>query len=282
VTDSHRPSGGDEACSNRLKWAPQPADVRGNHLIDSMQVHLMKYATLALFGIGLAIGPVAARGQAPTKGEAELKTLEQKASYTIGLNIGKSMKEQGVDLDPDIIARGLRDGLGGRSAMTDQQIMEAMQAFQQKMLAKQGAGPGGAATAANPAEADKNQKEGQAFLAANKSKPGVQVLPSGLQYKVLKAGTGKTPVLSDTVVANYRGTLIDGTEFDSSAKTGGPVEFPVGGVIKGWTEILQKMKVGDKYQVFIPSELAYGARQIGRTITPNSTLIFDIELVDVK
>ena len=243
----------------------------------------MKYATLAMLGFGVVIGSSTARGQGPAaKGETEMKTLEQKVAYTVGLNLARSMKQSGVEIDPALVARGLRDGMADKPAMTDQQIQEVMVAFRQQMMAKQ-AGAAGGAPAAGGADAEKNLKDGQAFLAANKAKPGVQTLPSGLQYKVIKEGTGKSPTLSDSVVANYRGTLIDGTEFDSSYKRGEPAEFPVGGVIKGWTEILQKMKVGAKYQVFIPAELAYGSSpRPGGPIKPNDALIFDIELLDVK
>ncbi len=240
----------------------------------------MKYATLALMGIGLALGSSIAQGQAPATGEAELKTLEQKVAYAIGLNMARGMKEQGIEIDPDLLAKGLKDGIAGKPALTDQQILAAMQEFQQKLMAKQAAAEG---AGAGGADAEKNLKEGQAFLAANKSKPGVTTLPSGLQYKVLKSGTGKSPTLKDTVVAHYRGTLIDGTEFDSSLKRGEPAEFPVSGVIAGWTEVLQLMKVGDKWQVFIPSNLGYGARpRPGGKIKPNDALVFEIELLDVK
>jgi FKBP-type peptidyl-prolyl cis-trans isomerase len=244
-------------------------------LIGSTQGHPMKIATLATLGIGLWIGTSIALGQAPApKADPELKTTDQKAAYAIGLNIGKQMKRQGVSLDPELLFKGLKDGLGDKPGMTDQQIEEALKAFQEQMMAKQ--------QAAATGQAEKNLKDGQAFLAKNKTQPGVQTLPSGLQYKVIKEGTGKTPKASDTVLAHYEGTLIDGTIFDSSIKRGEPSEFPVGQVIKGWTEILQKMKVGSKYKVFIPSELAYGPRQPSPLITPNSTLIFDIELIDVK
>lgn len=235
----------------------------------------MRYAKLAWIGIGLVVGPTIAAGQATPKGEPELKTMEQKVAYAIGLNIGKGMKKQGIEVSPEILAMGIRDAIADKPAMTDAQMQEVMTAFQQQMMAKANAG--------TAAEAEKNLKAGQAFLAGNKTKPGITTLPSGVQYKVLKAGTGKSPKLTDTVVANYKGTLIDGTKFDSSDDHGGPAEFPVGGVIKGWTEILQKMKVGDKYQVFIPAELAYGATpRPGGPIKPNDALIFDIELVNVK
>jgi FKBP-type peptidyl-prolyl cis-trans isomerase FklB len=237
-------------------------------LIGSTQGHPMKIATLATMGIGLMIGTSIAQGQNPSiKADSELKTMDQKAAYAVGLNMGKQMKRQGVSLDPELLIKGLKDGLGDKPGMTDQQIEEVLTAFGQQMTTGQ---------------AERNQKNGQAFLAKNKAQPGVQTLPSGLQYKVLKEGTGKTPKPSDTVVAHYEGTLIDGTVFDSSIKRGEPAEFPVGQVIKGWTEILQRMKVGAKYKVFIPSELAYGPQQKGQIIGPNSTLIFDIELLDVK
>ena len=235
----------------------------------------MKIATLATLGLGLLIGSTIARGQAPAaKGDSELKTLEQKAAYSIGLNIAKQMKKQGLGLDPELLVRGLKDGLADKAALTDQQMEEVMESFGQQVMAKQAAATSGLA--------DKNLKDGQAFLAANKAKPGVQTLPSGLQYKVIKEGTGKTPKATDTVKVHYEGTLIDGTIFDSSIKRGEPIEFPVGGVIKGWTEILQRMKVGSKYQVFIPSDLAYGANPRPGKIKPNDTLIFDIELLGVQ
>ena len=244
----------------------------------------MKYAALATIGLGLVVAVTTAQAQAPTpKGEPELKTMEQKIAYMLGQNIGKSMKQSGMEVDPTLLAAGIRDALADKSALTGGQLAEVMEAFKQQMMAKQqemmAKQQGGAAN--NP-EGEKNLKAGQAFLAENKTKPGIIPLPSGVQYKVLKEGKGKMPKLSDTVVANYRGTLIDGTEFDSSYKRGEPAEFPVGGVIKGWTEILQKMHVGDKYQVFIPSDLAYGPAQRGPVIAPNSALIFDIELMDVK
>jgi FKBP-type peptidyl-prolyl cis-trans isomerase FklB len=236
----------------------------------------MKIATFATLGIGLMIGTSIARGQAPAaKADSELKTMDQKAAYAIGLNMGKQMKKQGVTVDPDLLVKGLKDALADKPGMTEQQVEEVLTAFGQQMMTKQRAAAAG--------QAEKNLKDGQAFLARNKTQPGVQSLPSGLQYKVIKEGTGKTPKASDTVIAHYEGTLIDGTVFDSSIKRGEPAEFPVGQVIKGWTEILQKMKVGSKYKVFIPSELAYGANpRPDGPIKPNDMLIFDIELLDVK
>lgn len=236
----------------------------------------MKYATLALVALGLVINSALAGGQAPPTGEIELKDLKQKVAYGIGLNLGKSIKAQGEEIDPELVAKGIKDGLAGKSSLSDEQFMEAMKSFQQQLMAKQAEASKGLAA--------KNQKEGEAFLAANKTKPGVQTTASGLQYKVLKSGTGKSPKATDTVATHYRGTLIDGTEFDSSTKHGSaPAEFPVNQVIPGWTEALQLMKVGDKWQLFIPSNLAYGANpRPGSPIGPNAALIFDIELLEIK
>jgi FKBP-type peptidyl-prolyl cis-trans isomerase FklB len=229
----------------------------------------MKYVTLVLLGIGLAIGSSIAQGQAQApkpKEEPELKTVEEKFAYAYGLNLGRMIKRQGVVLNPDILAKGIKDGIDGKPGFSDKELQEIKMAFEKILEEKQ-------ATMAG-AIAEKNLKDGQEFLTANKSKPGVTTLPSGVQYKVLKSGTGKTPKLSDT--------LIDGTEFDASAKHGsGPSEFPVNRVIKGWTEVLQLMKVGDKWQVFIPADKAYGSEPRGEIITPNSTLVFEMELVGI-
>ena len=204
-----------------------------------------------------------------------LKTDREKASYAIGANIGKSMRKEGVDLDPSIIARGIRDGFGsGKLLLTDEQAQAALAAFSGTMKKKQ--------ESQLAAIAAVNQKDGQVFLAANKAKPGVVTLPSGLQYKVISAGTGPKPAAEDTVLCNYRGTLLNGTEFDNSAKHGGPTEIPVGGVIKGWTEALQLMPAGSKWQLYVPAELAYGPRQAGPDIGPNSTLIFEVEVVSIQ
>jgi FKBP-type peptidyl-prolyl cis-trans isomerase FklB len=207
--------------------------------------------------------------------KTELKTQKDKVSYSIGLDIGSTLKRQKLEVEADLLTRGIRDGLAdsAKTLMTQEQIRETMEAFQKEMIAKQ--------QASMQKLAAEKEQEGAAFLADNAKKDGVVALPSGLQYKVLKSGAGKTPKLSDTVKAHYRGTLTDGTEFDSSYKQGKPVEFQVNGVIPGWTEILQKMKVGDKWQVFIPASLGYGPRGSG-PIPPNATLIFDIELLEVK
>ena len=246
----------------------------------------MRYATLATIGLGLALASTSARAQSPAPGGGpELKTSEQKIAYSLGVNLGRNMKAEGLDVDPNIIAQGLRDGLSDKSALTDAQMAEVMEVFKQQMMAKQremmAKQQGGGGAAPNSALADKSLKAGQAFLAENKTKQGVTTLPSGVQYKVLKQGTGKTPKITDTVLANYRGTLIDGTEFDSSYKRGEPAEFPVNRVIKGWTEILQQMKVGDKYMVYIPTNMAYALNPPTPAIPPNSALVFEIELMDI-
>jgi FKBP-type peptidyl-prolyl cis-trans isomerase FklB len=199
-----------------------------------------------------------------------LKDPKDKISYSIGLNIGFNLKKQNVSINPDTFVLGLKDALAGKPQMTEEQVKETMTAFEKEMIDKQ------------KASAVKNGADGEKFLAENKKKEGVKTTASGLQYKVVKEGTGAQPKETDTVVANYRGTLIDGTEFDSSYKRGQPATFPVSGVIKGWTEALQMMKVGSKYQLFIPASLAYGERAVGADIGPNATLIFEVELVDVK
>jgi FKBP-type peptidyl-prolyl cis-trans isomerase len=200
----------------------------------------------------------------------QLKDLKDKASYSIGLNFGMNFKRQNVDLNSDAFAAGFKDGMSDRKPiLTEEEVRKAMTDFEKDMQQKQGE------------TAQKNAAEAEKFLADNKTKEGVKTTSSGLQYKALKEGNGAQPKSSDTVTVNYRGTLIDGTEFDSSYKRGQPATFPVGGVIKGWTEALQLMKVGSKFQLFIPANLAYGEQ--GRPgIPPNATLIFEVELMDVK
>ena len=204
-----------------------------------------------------------------------LKTQKDKVSYAIGMNIGQGMKKDSLDVDPDILARGVKDAMtGAKPLMAEEEARAAMNQLRTEMTEKKKA----EAQHAGPA----NKQAGQQFLAANKTKEGVVTLPSGLQYKIIKQGDGPKPTASDTVVTNYRGTLIDGTEFDSSYKRGEPATFPVGQVIKGWTEALQLMPVGSKWQLFIPSDLAYGEHSPGGEIGPNSTLIFDIELLSIQ
>ncbi len=207
--------------------------------------------------------------------EMSLKDNKDKVSYAIGLDVGNAMKRQSIDINTDIFMRGLKDALSdGKKLMTDDEVRETMTAFSHEMAEKQ--------KEKTKLLGEKNLKEGEAFLAENKKKEGVKTLPSGLQYKVITEGSGKTPKASDTVTVNYRGTLIDGTEFDSSYKRGQPATFPVSGVIKGWTEALQLMKEGAKWQIFIPSDLAYGDKGAGNIIGPNAVLIFDVELISVK
>jgi FKBP-type peptidyl-prolyl cis-trans isomerase FklB len=204
-----------------------------------------------------------------------LKTQRDKVSYGIGMEIGNSLKSQSIDIDSDILARGVKDMLSGKEPlMTDQELRETMTNFKSEMMAKQ--------MERMKELAEKNKKEGEAFLDENKKKEGVVTLPSGLQYKVIKEGAGETPKPTDTVTVNYRGSLINGTEFDSSESHGQPAALKVNGVIPGWTEALQLMKTGSKWQLFIPSALAYGERAVGREIGPNSTLVFDVELLSIE
>lgn len=202
---------------------------------------------------------------------APLATEKQKDSYALGMSIGKNLSSQSIDLDVPTLLQGLQDALqGGKTQMTDDEMKATLTQLSAQVSAKQ--------QAAAKAAAEANVKEGQDFLASNKSKEGVVVLPSGLQYKVITMGTGAKPGPTDTVVCDYRGTLINGKEFDSSYKRGQPASFPVNRVIKGWTEALQLMPVGSKWQLFIPPDLAYGANGAGADIGPNSTLIFEVEL----
>ena len=202
--------------------------------------------------------------------KTQFKDQKEKASYAIGLNIGQNLSKQKVPINPDVFTAGVKDGMNGKPKMTEAEIKETMTAFEKDMETRQ------------KELAEKRGKEGEKFLAENKNKPGVKTTASGLQYKVIKEGTGPQPKATDTVTVNYEGKLIDGTVFDSSYKRGQPATFPLNSVIKGWTEGLQLTKVGGKCQLFIPPNLAYGDRAMGPDITPNSTLIFDIELLDVK
>lgn len=207
--------------------------------------------------------------------DPQLKDQKEKVSYSIGLDIGSTLKRQLIDVNEEVLNRGIQDGISGKKPlMNEEEMKEAMQSFQKDMMAKQAAVKKEAAT--------KNAAEGEKFLAENKSKKGVKTTADGLQYVVEKEGTGPSPKATETVKVNYRGTLIDGTEFDSSYKRGEPATFPVNRVIKGWTEALQLMKVGSKYKLFIPANLAYGERGAGSDIGPNSTLIFDVELLGIE
>ena len=205
-----------------------------------------------------------------------LTTQKAKNSYALGMSIGSGLKRQGIAtvVDPATVARGMRDAMAGsKTALTDDEAKAAMQQLRGEVEKMQEAKAHEAGASA--------RKEGEAFLASNKSKDGVKTLPDGLQYKVVTEGSGPKPAATDTVTVNYRGTLINGKEFDSSYKRGQPASFPVNGVIKGWTEALQLMPVGSKWQIYIPADLAYGDRGAGGDIGPGETLVFDVELISI-
>lgn len=204
-----------------------------------------------------------------------LKEQKDKLSYSIGVDIGKTVKTLSFDVNLDALTQGVKDAIaGGKTALTEDEMRTIMGAFQKEMVAKE--------QERIKALAEKNKKDEDAFLVENKKKEGVVTLPSGLQYKVIKEGSGQMPKADSTVVVHYRGRLLDGNEFDSSYKRGQPATFPVSGVIPGWTEALQLMKTGSQWQIFIPSKLAYGENGAGNIIGPNATLIFDVELISIK
>jgi FKBP-type peptidyl-prolyl cis-trans isomerase len=249
-----------------------------------MKNHLTMVVTLLAAGIALS-GNVAAQQtppattKTPSPAASEFKNETQKASYAIGVDIGgnvaKSLKRNEIDVDSALVLRGFKEAFNGeKTLLTDEEIKEVLTKLQQDTRTKM--------EAKAKAAAETNKKEGDDFLTANKSKEGVVTLPDGLQYKVLKQGDGPKPTATDSVECNYRGTLINGTEFDSSYKHGQPATFGVTQVIKGWGEVLQLMPVGSKYQVFVPSDLAYGPRGQGADIGPNATLIFEIDLISIK
>ena len=220
---------------------------------------------ILIFAAFLLTLPLFAQEKSPP-----LKDQKDKVSYSIGLNIGSNLGRQNVEINPEALTAGVKDAIAGKPQLTQDQIKEVMTAFEKDMQQKQ------------KAAGEKSAAEGKTFLEENKKKEGVKTTASGLQYKVIKEGTGTQPKATDTVTVNYRGTLIDGKEFDSSYKRGQPATFPLNGVIKGWTEGLQLMKTGSKYQLFVPPDLAYGERTVGPDLAPNSTLIFEVELLDAK
>jgi FKBP-type peptidyl-prolyl cis-trans isomerase FklB len=243
------------------------------------------FTTLVIAAVTLLLGnvlaqqtPAATTKQPPAAGsqtDSVLKTQKDKVSYAIGMNIGTTLHRQSVDIDPKVLQQGLEDAMaGGKTLLSEDEARATLTEFQADMRKKM--------QEKMQAAGEANKKEGAEFLAANKAKEGVVTLPSGLQYKILTAGTGPKPTASDSVVCNYRGTLIDGKEFDSSYKRGQPATFPVSGVIKGWTEALQLMPVGSKWQLVVPSDLAYGERGQGQDIAPNATLIFEVELLSIQ
>ncbi len=224
----------------------------------------MKHLIL-IFAAGSLALPLFGQEKSP-----QLKDQKDKVSYSIGLNIGFNLNRQNVQINPDVLSAGIKDAIAGKPQLTADQVKEVMTAFEKDMQQKQ------------KAAGEKNASDGPKFLEENKKKEGVKTTASGLQYKAIKEGTGAQAKATDTVTVNYRGTLINGTEFDSSYKRGQPTTFPLNGVIKGWTEGLQLMKVGSKYQFFVPPNLAYGERTVGPDIASNSTLIFEVELLDAK
>jgi len=230
----------------------------------------MKVRSVAVLAVGILFSAVSLYAAE----EVTLKTPKEKLSYIIGMQIGNDLKSQSIDVDPVLVNRGLQDSImGNKLLISDQEAKDIIAAYQKERAEKM--------AEERKKLGEKNKQEGAAFLAENKKKEGIKTLPSGLQCKVIKEGTGKTPKATDTVVTQYKGTLINGTEFDSSYKRGEPATFPVNGVIRGWTEVLQLMKEGSKWQIVVPSELAYGEQGAG-PIGPNATLIFEVELVSVK
>ena len=204
----------------------------------------------------------------------DLKDPKVRASYAIGADIGVNMKRQDLDLNAKAVAAGITDAFADKLILTPEELKQVLTAFQGELMAKM--------ETRQKAAGEDNLKKGQVFLEANAKKEGVKTTATGLQYKVNKSGTGRTPKASDTVKVHYHGTLIDGTVFDSSVQRGEPISFPVNGVIKGWTEALQMMKEGDKWQIFLPANLAYGEQSPGPKIGPNSALIFDVELLAIE
>jgi FKBP-type peptidyl-prolyl cis-trans isomerase len=245
----------------------------------------IKWNGLAALLMGCALLPVANAKESPAPKHAKAaeqsapataeKTDKKKISYGIGVDIGRNFKRLGLDLDLDVLAKGLKDANTGKKLdLSEDELRTVMSNYQNELKQKQ--------LMAMKTVGDNNQKAGEAFLAENAKKAGVVTLPSGLQYKILKKGDGKMPTAEDTVECNYRGTLLDGIVFDSSYQTGKPALFKVSGVIPGWQEALKLMPVGSKWQLFIPPQLAYGQRGAGRDIGPNATLVFEVELIGIQ
>jgi FKBP-type peptidyl-prolyl cis-trans isomerase len=229
----------------------------------------MKPKWLAVFGLVLLAL------QASAQDPSTLKTDKDKQSYGVGVQFGMILKSQGIDVNSDLLIQGMKDALaGGKLLMTDDELRTTLTALQQEVGQKQ--------EQAKLAAADTNKKAGEAFLAENKKKDGVVTLPSGLQYKIIKAAAGKKPTEDDTIVCQYRGTLLDGTEFDSSYASGSPATFLVKGLIPGFKEALEQMPIGSTWQFFIPSDLAYGENGAGDAVGPNATLIFQVELISIQ
>lgn len=223
----------------------------------------------------IAIISVAFASCQSDKSKGDMKTQKDKVSYSIGMDIGKNLKQNNVEVDVQFLAQGIKDILEGRQVLlADSEVQTVMAKFQQEMMEKQ--------MKVMQQQSETNKKEGQKFLEENKKVQGVVTLPSGLQYQVIKSGNGESPKVTDKVKCHYVGKLLNGTEFDNSYTRGEPAVFPLNGVIKGWTEALQLMKVGDKWKLFIPSELAYGDQGAGQAIPPGATLIFEVELLGIE
>ena len=234
-------------------------------------------ALSVLSGItGAVVWAAKEQGSSDTAQSAQpLKNEQERQSYAIGMTVASQLRKQSIELDVDTFVRGVRDAMsGGNVLLSEKEVMELAKKLRTEQLSK--------GIALQMERRKHNAEVGAAFLAENKSKEGVVTLDDGLQYKVLQAGTGKKPSADDTVVCNYRGTLIDGTEFDSSFKRKEPATIPLKKVIKGWKEALQLMPVGSKWQIVVPPNLAYGAHGAGHTIGPDSTLIFEVELISIK
>jgi len=237
---------------------------------------LMKGAARMKTRLALAMcGVIALSGAAIAADAPELKGEKERLSYSIGMNLGENLKRESVEVDPDLLAKGFKDSYeGGKTILSEDEARKTLTDYQKKLMAKK--------AEEMKKLSEKNKAEGEKFLAENAKKAGVTSLPSGLQYMEITPGKGKSPKATDTVTVHYKGTLLDGTEFDSSYKRGEPATFPLSGVIPGWTEALQLMKEGAKWRLFIPPNLAYGERGAGRDIGPNATLIFEVELISVK
>jgi FKBP-type peptidyl-prolyl cis-trans isomerase FklB len=229
----------------------------------------MRYLFTTIVSVGLLLGIC----QAAEK--IELKDQKERESYSFGYQFGQALKAQGIDLDLDTYLSGVRDALSAKEpSMSADEIRAAINGVQQRVMAER--------EKALKEQSEKNLSAGKSFLAENGKKEGVKMLPSGLEYRIIAEGDGPIPKPDEIVTVHYRGSLLDGTEFDSSYKQGEPVTFPLQGIIAGWSEVLQLMKTGSKWQIFLPPELAYGERSPGPAIPPNSTLIFEIELIAVN
>jgi FKBP-type peptidyl-prolyl cis-trans isomerase FklB len=237
-----------------------------NIIITGEKMKYTKYLIILL----IIFGVYACQNQQKEVSKSDMKDFPDSVSYSIGYDIGNNLKTQDIEIKNRMIMQGIFDGMKDSVMLLDaNERQQILSRFQQQMMSKR------------TEDADKNKAKGEDFLAENKQKEGVKVSDSGLQYKVVEEGTGKSPSKGDKVKVHYKGTLIDGTVFDSSYDRGQPLEIGVGRVIPGWTEALQKMKVGAKWKLFIPSDLAYGEQGAGNIIGPNETLIFEVELLDI-